>query len=346
MGRLIQRLKFDDGGAVVAAYPERDWRRRTVHKHSANVRRLGQKIFGELAALRIEPRDAIVEHRPGPGFAVFVYGNIVGVRPRRWHGLKFFALSVEDRDLVAAILTEPKPVLCVHHAAAWPRTLGGRLEHRDLAGLRINPADMLPADVGEISVVLGVGDHVIDVVPSGRLLERVPGFPFTGFKIDAVHAGESVVLCPHLAVHADMHRARHIDLRIGLVQIWGNVPDLECLGLLIEFRDARLVHHAQPQVLLFVETHGKRAGRGAFFRLGYGVFHVLARFGIEPAQRLLAEIRIPGDSLRIDDYVMRLYRCARQVVLRYDNPRGFALGARQRLDGELPRRRGAQIDGA
>src|SRR4029434_5420438 len=41
MGRLIQRLQFDDRGAVVAAYPERDWCRRTVHKHSANVRRLG-----------------------------------------------------------------------------------------------------------------------------------------------------------------------------------------------------------------------------------------------------------------------------------------------------------------
>jgi hypothetical protein len=70
--RLIQRLKFDDGGAVVAAYPESDRCRRAVHKHSANVRRLGQEIFDELAALGIEPGDAIVEHRSGPGFAVFV----------------------------------------------------------------------------------------------------------------------------------------------------------------------------------------------------------------------------------------------------------------------------------
>src|SRR5262245_6616876 len=52
-------------------------------------------------------------------------------------------------------------------------------------------------------------------------------------------------------------------------------------------------------------------------------------------QRLLAEIGIPGDTLRIDDYVMRLYRRPRQVVLGYDNPRGFALGARQRLEWEI-----------
>src|SRR5215831_8042965 len=80
----------------------------------------------------------------------------------------------------------------------------------------------------------------------------------------------------------------------------------------------------------------KATRSGTFFRLGHGVFHVLSGFGIEFSQRLLAEIGIPGDTLRIDDYVMRLYRRPRQVVLGYDNPRGFALGARQRLEWEIP----------
>ena len=97
------------------------------------------------------------------------------------------------------------------------------------------------------------------------------------------------------------HRARHIDLRIVFVQFWGNAPDLEFFGLPVKLRDARLVHHAKPQILLFVETHGKRAGRGTFFRLGYGIFRVLARFGIEFSEGLLAKIGIPGHTFRIDD---------------------------------------------
>src|SRR5439155_9898650 len=95
-------------------------------------------------------------------------GNVIRVRPRRRHGpvLKFFALRVEHADLVAAVLVEPKPVLRIHHAAAWPRTFGGRLIHRELSGLRIDPADVLLTDVGEISIVLGVGDDIVDVVSS------------------------------------------------------------------------------------------------------------------------------------------------------------------------------------
>src|SRR5205823_13413657 len=137
-----------------------------------------------------EPRDAIAEHRSGPSVAVFIDGNVIRIRPRRRHGplLEFFAIGVEHADLVAAVLAEPKPVLRIHHAAAWPRTFGGRLIHRELPGPRIDPADVLLTDVGAIRIVLGVGDDSVDVVSSRRILKRVPRLRFAGLEVYAVHA--------------------------------------------------------------------------------------------------------------------------------------------------------------
>ena len=84
----------------------------------------------------------------------------------------------------------------IHHAAPRPRTLGESLIHRELAGLRVDPTDVLLTNVGEVSVVLGIGDHIIDVVTSRRLLERVPRFPFAGFQVNPVHGCKPVVLGP------------------------------------------------------------------------------------------------------------------------------------------------------
>src|SRR6266516_2299963 len=80
---------------------------------------------------------------------------------------------------------------------------GGRyLEHLHLAALRVDAPDMPPAKVGEPGVVLRVGNDVVDVVrfALGRALERLPGLDLPRRDVEAVHAGEAVVLSPHLAV--------------------------------------------------------------------------------------------------------------------------------------------------
>ena len=72
----------------------------------------------------------------------------------------------------------------------------------------------------------------------------------------------------------------------------------------------------------------------------------LAGLGIEPAQELLAEARIPGDAVGIDDDVMRLDGLARQIIFGDDHAGAAAFRARQRLERVVPLRARAQIDAA
>src|SRR5262249_49763761 len=58
----VERLDLDDGGAVVAADPERDRRRRVVDEHPADVGRPRQQIFHELPVPGVEPHDAVRQH--------------------------------------------------------------------------------------------------------------------------------------------------------------------------------------------------------------------------------------------------------------------------------------------
>src|SRR4029077_20269555 len=109
---LIQRLQFDDGSAVVITHPESDRRRRIVDEYSANVRRSGKRIFSNLAALGIEPRDAIGQHRSGPRFTVFINDDIVGSAPRRWQHpfLDVLGLRIEHAYCVPGVFGEPEAI--------------------------------------------------------------------------------------------------------------------------------------------------------------------------------------------------------------------------------------------
>src|SRR5258705_93593 len=115
-GYLFERLELDEGSAVVAAGPEGDRRGRVVDEHSANVGGPRQQVFHELPVLRVEPRDAVVQHRAGPRLAVLVERHVVRARPRRRHRplLEALGFRVEHRDAVAAVLAEPDAVLRVH----------------------------------------------------------------------------------------------------------------------------------------------------------------------------------------------------------------------------------------
>src|SRR4030095_15111651 len=216
----------------------------------------------------------------------------------------------------------------------------------DFLGLGVDAADRFAADIREPGVVLRVGDHVVDIVPDGGSLERLPRFPLAGLEVHAMHAGEAVVLRPHLAVDGDVERARHVDLRVGPVPLGRYRPHLQLLGPGIELADGGLVHHADPQVLVAVHAYRQRAERRALLQLRRRDLAQLAGFLVELADDLRAEVRVPDRALRVDHHVVRLYRPARQIPFRDDDARRAALGPGEALQLVRPRSRGsALIDG-
>ncbi len=79
--------------------------------------------------------------------------------------------------------------------------------------------------------------------------------------------------------------------------------------------------------------------------LGHGEFGDFAGLRIESAEVLLAEVRVPGHAVLIDDHVMGLDGFARQVVFRIDHAGGAAARTGHGLEREAPLRLRAQIDG-
>jgi len=69
--------------------------------------------------------------------------------------------------------------LIVDAAATRARTLGGGRIERDLAGLRVDLADILDSEVEEPDVVLLVGEDAV----GGDALERIPGFVELGAPV-------------------------------------------------------------------------------------------------------------------------------------------------------------------
>src|SRR5262245_45295526 len=85
---------------------------------------------------------------------------------------------------ISAALRAPLPA---PRRAVRDRVL--HLVELDLAGLRVDPADVLMPEVGEPGVVFGVGNDVVDVVrlALGRVLERLPGLDLPRGEVEAVH---------------------------------------------------------------------------------------------------------------------------------------------------------------
>src|SRR5581483_11031675 len=102
------------------------------------------EILDELAARRIEAQDAIVVFAARPDLTVLVGAGVIrpgaGCRDRPL--LEALGAGVEHRDAIGAVLAEPEPILRVHHAAARRGARRRRLERLDLAGLRVDAADL------------------------------------------------------------------------------------------------------------------------------------------------------------------------------------------------------------
>ncbi len=180
---------------------------------------------------------------------------------------------------------------------------------------------------------------------SFAVFERLPGFDLAGGEIEPMDAGEAVVLRPDLAVDVRALRAHHVDLGGVDVLLLRQRPVRELLGLAVELDERGLVHVAEPQIAVLVGAQRQESGREAGLVLGHREFGDLAGLGIEPAEILFAEARVPGHAVLIDDHVVGLDGVARQVVLGVDHARGAAARPGHRLERETPLRLRAQIDG-
>ena len=164
-----------------------------------------------------------------------------------------------------------------------------------------------------------IGNHVVDVRP--RNLVRLEHLERAGRDVEPQHVVGAGVLQPDLAVDVSAIRADLVDLHVRSVQLRRQAPRLKRLGLAIELRDAALKLHAEPQVLVPVEAHAENAGRRVGLQRRDRVLGDVSRLGIELAEDLFAEARVPRQPLGVDDHVVRLARALRQVVLGVDDLR-------------------------
>src|SRR5579864_1059928 len=165
--RLVERLQFHDGGAVSIAHPESDWRRGIVNEGAPHIGEARHGIFGDLAGLWIQAKNAIGELTDGPSLTVRVRRNVVREKFRCWRIplLEFLGLGVKHSYLIAAVFAEPEAAFGINHAPARRRAGSRRRIERDLSGLGIDLSDILPAHHVEIEIVLRIGDHLIDIGP-------------------------------------------------------------------------------------------------------------------------------------------------------------------------------------
>src|SRR5437870_11674257 len=89
-------------------------------------------------------------------------------------------------------------------------------------------------------------------------------------------------------------------------------PGLERLGLLVEARDAALIHHADPEIAGPVGLEIERTDGETGLDHRDRILPDLAGPRVHLAQELLAEMREPDDAVGIDDDIMRLDLFARQ----------------------------------
>src|SRR5260370_14865946 len=247
---LLQRLDLDDRGAVVAAGPEGDRRRGIVDEHPPYIGGARQQIIDRLPGFGVEPRDLIAQHRAGPGLVVLVGDDVVGRRPPR-RDRPFPELpgpGVEHADAVAAIFAEPQPVLRIHGATARRRGRRRDLVQLDLAAFDVDPPDMALAEVGEIDVISGIRDHVVNIMRTRHALERFPGFDLAGRDVEPMNPGNAVVLRPDLAIDVGALRTDHVDLRGVDILVALQRPEPEGLGAAVEPSARGLIHIAEPQL--------------------------------------------------------------------------------------------------
>src|SRR4029077_17769570 len=105
-------------------------------------------------------------------------------------------------------------------------------------------------------------------------------------------------------------------------------------------------HVAEPEIAVAIGAQAERAGRKAGLGKRDRIFGDLAADRVETPKKLLAETRVPGDAVRIDNHIVGLDRFARQIVFGDDDARALAFGPRQDFQRIAPARIVAEIDRA
>src|SRR6185503_10530553 len=345
---LLERLDLDDRGAVVAADPERAGTLRVVHVDTADVGRARQHVFGVLAALDVEARHAVGQHRAGPRLAVAAGHGVVRRAPRRRHlPLRdALRLRIEHADGIALILGEPQPSLVIDASAPRSRVRRRRLEHACLQGLGVEPDDVAGGKVEQVRVVLRVRVNAVgpDALAGARILERAEVLHLVGEEVETIDMTGGGVLDPHLVVAMGALDREMAELARVAVPLLRRRPHLELPGLAVELRDRALVHHADPGVVVAVDLQVEGPLRPARLDHGDRILRHASGLLIHLPEEHLAEVRVPDVALAIEHDVVRLDERAWQVVLGEDHAGGLALEPRLGLQGEGPGLLLAQVD--
>ena len=105
-----------------------------------------------------------------------------------FHSVKLSCLDVEHAELVGGEFGEPQPALVVEHGAARPRARGRRRIDGAAERLGVDAPDVLVAEIHEVQIVVGVGDHAIGrmlaVGADRHALERIDDLVLAGREIE------------------------------------------------------------------------------------------------------------------------------------------------------------------
>src|SRR6266571_1861043 len=122
--------------------------------------------------------------------------------------------------------------------------------YHDLLGLRIDPADVVGAELQQIEVIFAirwnaVGADISIFTGNFKLAEVLI---LAGGDIQPVDGMGILIVRPDFAVHMRIRRVYHGLLRVVSLPFFWDSVDLKFFGLSVELRDAPLVHQRDPQV--------------------------------------------------------------------------------------------------
>src|ERR1019366_3965183 len=198
----------------------------------------------------------------------------------------------KNADLVGAKFSEPHVLaIRIEGAATRRRVFRRRRNNRNLAGLRVDAADIVATVYSEVDVVVAIGSNIVDVY--ARDWKRLKYLELPARQIEPVDRVGAGILDPNLAVDLGMRRLDLGGLRVILVELRRQREGLECFGWRIKPGNAGLVRLAEPQVAILVGAQRERAFRRIRFQRGDGIFNDLSAVGIELSQYLLGKAIVP-----------------------------------------------------
>ena len=209
----------------------------------------------------------------------------------------------------------------------------------------VDAADVVGREVGEVQVIVRVGIDPVDRAAAavGQLIHGLEALVVARLDVEPENVVVAGAVRPDFPVHVVAH-AEHVGLGRVIVPLRGQAVRFDRLGLSVELGEGALIHHARPHIAGLVFFDVEQALRIPGLELRHGIFLQSAGLGIEFAEEHFAEVGVPDHAVLVDDHVMRLDRGAREIVFGDDDVRGFARGARQRLQVVIPLGHRTQVD--